>query len=107
MVSKYNTWNTAYVQYLSYQDDAIITVKYSIGQVYFKHSILFSKIINSNECWADRDLQASVLLSCSQPVASLTKEINQRLAKRPLFFNGRLANRGLTELSECRYDNCS
>ena len=30
------------------------------------------------------------------PVASLTKEANSRLAKRPLVFNGRLANRGPT-----------
>ena len=27
------------------------------------------------------------------PVASFTKEVNPRLAKRPLVFNGRLANR--------------
>ena len=32
------------------------------------------------------------------PVASFTKEINPRLAKRPLVFNGRLANRALTSL---------
>ena len=32
------------------------------------------------------------------PVASFTKEVNQRLAKRPLVFNGRLTNRGLTSL---------
>ena len=32
------------------------------------------------------------------PVASFTKEVNPRLAKRPLVFNGRLANRGLTFL---------
>ena len=31
-------------------------------------------------------------------VASFTKEVNLRLAKRPLVFNGRLANRGLTSL---------
>ena len=31
-------------------------------------------------------------------VASLTKEVNPRLAKRPLIFNGSLANRGLTSL---------
>ena len=30
------------------------------------------------------------------PVASFTKKVNPRLAKRPLVFNGRLANRGLT-----------
>ena len=29
-----------------------------------------------------------------QSVASFTKEVNSRLAKRPLVFNGRLANRG-------------
>ena len=32
------------------------------------------------------------------PVASFTKEVNRRLAKRPLVFNGRLANRRLTSL---------
>ena len=32
------------------------------------------------------------------PVASLTKEVNPRLVKRPFVFNGRLANRGLTSL---------
>ena len=31
-------------------------------------------------------------------VASSTREVNPRLAKRPLVFNGRLANRGLTSL---------
>ena len=31
-------------------------------------------------------------------VASFTKEVNPRLAKRPLVFNGRLANRGLPSL---------
>ena len=32
------------------------------------------------------------------PVASFTQEVNPRLTKRPLVFNGRLANRGLTFL---------
>ena len=32
------------------------------------------------------------------PVASFTKEVNQRLAKRPLINNGRLANHRLTSL---------
>ena len=32
------------------------------------------------------------------PVASFTKEVNPWLAKRPLVFNGRLANRGLISL---------
>ena len=32
------------------------------------------------------------------PVASFTKEVNLRLAKRPLKTNGRLANRRLTSL---------
>ena len=31
-------------------------------------------------------------------MASFTKEVNPRLAKRPLVFNGRLANHGLTSL---------
>ena len=31
-------------------------------------------------------------------LASFTKEVKPRLAKRPLVFNGRLANRGLTSL---------
>ena len=33
-----------------------------------------------------------------RPVASFTKEVDLRLAKRPLKTNGRLANRGLTSL---------
>ena len=32
------------------------------------------------------------------PVASVTKEVNWRLAKRPLVFNGRLANHQSTSL---------
>ena len=32
------------------------------------------------------------------PVASFTKEVNLRIAKRPLVFNGHLANRRLTSL---------
>ena len=36
--------------------------------------------------------------NCWRPVASFTKEVNPRLAKRPLKTNGRLANRGLTSL---------
>ena len=32
------------------------------------------------------------------PVAYFSKEVNPRLAKRPLVFNGRLAKRGLTSL---------
>ena len=37
-------------------------------------------------------------ISCWTPVASFTKEVNPGLAKRPLVYNGRLANRGLTSL---------
>ena len=35
---------------------------------------------------------------CWWPVASFTKEVNPRLAKCPLVFNGRLVNCGLTSL---------
>ena len=41
---------------------------------------------------------SNLLLFIYTPVASLTKEVNPRLAKRPLIFNGRLVNRGLTSL---------
>ena len=37
-------------------------------------------------------------MQASTPVASFTKEVNLRLAKRPLKTNRRLANRGLTSL---------
>ena len=37
-------------------------------------------------------------LAPGRPVVSFTKEVHPRLAKRPLVFNGRLANRGLTSL---------
>ena len=47
------------------------------------------------------------------PVVSFTKEVNPRLAKRPLVFNGRLANCGLaslvkeaTDVSGLDKDNC-
>ena len=40
----------------------------------------------------------SPMLSGASPLASFTKEVNPRLAKRPLVFNGRLANRRLTSL---------
>ena len=33
-------------------------------------------------------------------VASFTKEVKPRLAKRPLVFNGRLANRGLNSVAK-------
>ena len=41
------------------------------------------------------------------PVTSFIKEVNQRLVKRPLVFNGCLANRGLSSLvkeaTDCQY----
>ena len=40
------------------------------------------------------------------PGASFTKEVNLGLAKRPLVFNGRLANRGLTSLVKEATDTC-
>ena len=47
-------------------------------------------------------------VSGTLPVASFTKEVNSRLAKRPLFFNRLLANRGLTSLEkEATGDNYS
>ena len=39
-------------------------------------------------------------ISRSQTVASFTKEVNPRLAKGPLVFNGRLTNRWLTSLDK-------
>ena len=41
---------------------------------------------------------ADIHVSKYIPVASFAKEVNPRLAKRPLIFNGRLAYRGLTSL---------
>ena len=37
-------------------------------------------------------------MQVTPPVASFTMEFNPQLAKCPLVFNGRLANRGLTSL---------
>ena len=52
---------------------------------------------NKNENWTPQQNQAQQ--NCVWiPVASYTKEVNRRLVKRPLVFNGRLANRGLTSL---------
>ena len=41
---------------------------------------------------------ACILYGALRPMAYFTKEVNLGLAKRPLVFNGRLANRGLTPL---------
>ena len=41
---------------------------------------------------------ANFVVAVYTSVASFIKEVNSRLAKRPLVFNGRLANRGLTSL---------
>ena len=42
------------------------------------------------------DIAMAKLKTAVTPVASFTKEVNLRLAKRPLKTNGRFANRGLT-----------
>ena len=39
-----------------------------------------------------------ILTAFNTPVASFTKEVNPWLAERPLVFNGRLTNHGLTSL---------
>ena len=50
-------------------------------------------------CFGFNCLGYSFILAILSPqVASFTKEVNSGLAKRPLVFNGRLANRGLTSL---------
>ena len=49
----------------------------------------------------DMDTLPALLAICygnPPAVASFTKEVNPRLVKRPLVFNGRLANRGLISL---------
>ena len=38
------------------------------------------------------------MIKINTPVASFIKEVYSRLTKRPLVFNGRLANHGLTHL---------
>ena len=48
-------------------------------------------------CIGNREHDGSVT-GCRRPVASFTKEVSSRLAKRPLVCNGRLANHGLTSL---------
>ena len=42
-----------------------------------------------------------------RPVACFTKEVNPRLAKRPLVSNGRLANRGSTSLVKEATGSCN
>ena len=50
-------------------------------------------------CRAIRNTRAWATSTATRPsVASFTKEVNPRLAKRPLIFNGHLANCGLTSL---------
>ena len=48
--------------------------------------------------WSHWALVIRLLICLYPPVASFTKEVNWWLAKRPLVFNGRLANRQLTSL---------
>ena len=43
-------------------------------------------------------IKGSTKIVNHQTVASFTKEVKPRLAKHPLVFDGRLANRGLTSL---------
>ena len=45
-----------------------------------------------------QDIKSVLYVDNGTPVASFTKEVNSRLAKRPLKINGRLANHGLTSL---------
>ena len=60
------------------------------------HDCIWSGEVRS-QCFSrlDIDPQTRNILA---PVASFTTELNSRLAKRPLVFNGRLADCGLTSL---------
>ena len=49
---------------------------------------------------------AGIRLDSLTPVASFTKEVNLKLAKCPLVYNGRLANRGLTSLVKEATGSC-
>ena len=54
------------------------------------------------------DRRVSAIWVISATVASFTKEVNPRLPKRPLVFNGRLANRGLTySVKEATVTRCT
>ena len=60
---------------------------------------LFPELYAEPSCPAGHSPGGQVMACClTTTVASFTKEINPRLAKRPLKINGRLANRGLTSL---------
>ena len=63
----------------------------------FKY-IFCMKIVAFQSLGISWNLQLVELFWNHQTVASFTKEVNPRLAKRPLISNGRLANRGLTSL---------
>ena len=71
------------------------------------HGILFAviQLISSQHCfryWLEKPLPEWMMTQFADtyvlPMASFTNAVNPRLAKRPLIFNGRLANRGLTSL---------
>ena len=51
--------------------------------------------ISSNK---KKSMRIWYIYMCVNPVASFTKEVNTRLSKHPLIFNGYLANRKLTSL---------
>ena len=58
------------------------------------HDCIWSGEVRSQcICRLDIDPQSRNILA---PVVSFTKELNSRLAKHPLVFNGRLADCGLT-----------
>ena len=57
--------------------------------------------ISHNDFWSGSSVPGNEYLFDTKEgtaVVSFTGEVNPRLAKRPLVFNGRLANRGLTSL---------
>ena len=64
------------------------------------------KEVVTHGCVLSTEVTDGLVLNHS--VASFTKEVNPRLAKRPLIFNGRLANRQLNFLSKGgrQYPHC-
>ena len=72
----------------------------SVASHITSNSTVCSKIYsaNSKETLAGQAAYSWPAFDISMPVASFTKEVNPRLAKRPLKTNGRLANRELTSL---------
>ena len=75
------------------------------GSANFIYIMIESSSIHTKDNWTISSFRGTPL-ALGQSVAYFTKEVNPRLAKRPLKTNGRLANHGLTSLVKETTGHC-